>query len=379
MEKTKILTDSLLKSLSPVSLCVKEKNLETVILNTENRSKLQEYLLNGKLLPTKGSEFIKLLEIPSEEKNKFEPLLDFYRDVQKHCTSFFEGGFTDSVSLASDLVNYAEKVEVYYPGLLQTVQNVLAEKISEEIGGKRINAILDDIIASLKKYIERCQSVTNSVNVFYEQTLGDLQKLQGTDGKSGLIEKYSTEYNLKSETLKGLQKKYEDFYNDLVKARMDYKHNVTVAATTPSYAWVFPFGTIPAIVVAGVYSDRAVKSKKRLDEAMAEWEVTGKRLNLFIALQAASTQLDELLHNMRNAMEPVQRLKGFWLAMLSDLENLKESGQNIKEISWIIKDLGLEEHVNKWRTLAAKADEYRRSAFIVDVTKTSDKELSKTA
>ena len=374
-----MLTASLVKNLSPTSLCVKEGEFETVILNTVDRFKLQTYLLNGKLLPTEESEFMKLLDIPSEEKDKFNNLLVFYREVQAHCSSFFDGGFTDSVSLASDLVDYAGKVDVYYPGLLKVVEDVLNGKMTEETGERKINAILDDIIASLKKYIERCQSIMDSVDAFYKQTLGDLQKLQGADGKSGLLKEYSTEYNLESETLESLQEKYENFSKELSEARADYEYNVIVAATTPTYAWVFPFGTIPAIVVAGVYGDRAVKSKNKLDKAIADLAMTSKRINLFIALQAASTQLEELARNMRGAMEPVQKLKGFWTAMRDDLLNLKKSGENVEKMAWIIKDLGLEEHMNKWKALAVRADEYRLSAFIVDIIKTSDKEQTKVA
>lgn len=219
----------------------------------------------------------------------------------------------------------------------------------------------------------------NSVDTFYEQTLVDLQKLQGVDGKSGLLKAYSTEYNLESETLESLREKYKFFAEDLSKARAEYEHNVIVAATTPTYAWVFPFGTIPAVVVAGVYADRAVKSKGKLDKAIADLAITNKRINLFIALQAASTQLEELALNMRGAMEPVQRLKGYWTAMLDDLVNLRKSGENVEKIAWIIKDLGLIEHMNKWKALAVRADEYRLSAFMVDVVRTSDKEQTKVA
>lgn len=379
MENAVMLTASLVKKLSPTSLCVKEGDFDTVILNTVDRIKLQTYLLNGKLLPIEEKEFMKLLEVPSEEKTKFDKLLDFYREVHAHCSSFFDGGFTDSVSLASDLVDYAGKVEVFYPSLLKAVEDVLNDKIAEKAGEKKINAILDDIIVSLERYIERCQLVMDSVDIFYEQTLKDLKELQGADGKSGLLKEYSTEYNLDSETLESLRQEYENFSKDLSKASADYEYNVIVAATTPTYAWVFPFGTIPAIVVAGVYGDRAVKSKKKLDKAIANLAITSKRINLFIALQAASTQLQELAGNMRGAMEPVQRLKGYWGAMLNDLLNLKKSGENVEKMAWIIKDLGLEEHMNKWKALAVRADEYRLSAFIADVVKTSDKEQSKVA
>lgn len=379
MENAVMLTASLVKRLSPTSLCVQEGEFETVILNTVDRFKLQTYLLNGKLLPTEENEFMKLLEIPSEEKGKFNNLFVFYNEVHAHCSLFFDGGFTDSVSLASDLVDYAGKVGVYYPGLLKVVEDVLNGKMAEETGERKINAILDDIIASLKKYIERCQSIMNSVDTFYEQTLKDLNKLQGVDGKSGLLKEYSTEYNLESETLESLEEKYNDFNDELSKASAEYEYNVIVAATTPTYAWVFPFGTIPAIVVAGVYGDRAVKSKKKLDKAIADLAITRKKINLFIALQAASTQLQVLAANMRGAMEPVQKLKGYWTAMLDDLLNLKKSGENTKKMAMIIKDLGLEEHMNKWKALAVRADEYRLSAFIVDVIKTSDKEQTKVA
>ena len=154
----------------------------------------------------------------------------------------------------------------------------------------------------------------------------------------------------------------------------DYNFNVAVSATTPAYAWVFPFGTIPAIVVAGVYGDRAVKSKKKLDKAIADLECTNKLINLYIALEAACKQLDELKSNMMKAMEPVQKMKSFWKAMSDDLKSLKDSTENVEEMCWVIKKLGLDEVMLKWNALAVYADEYRLSAFIADIFITSDTE-----
>lgn len=39
-----------------------------------------------------------------------------------------------------------------------------------------------------------------------------------------------------------------------------------VACTTPTYAWIGLLGFIPAVVVAGVYGDRAAKMAARIDE-----------------------------------------------------------------------------------------------------------------
>lgn len=368
-----MLTEKLVKDFSPESLLSKEGSTETILLNTVDRLRLQTYLLNGMLLPTEKEEFNKLLDVPESEEKKFEELLQFYQKVNGHCTSFFNGGFTDSVSLASDLVDYAGKVEVYYPGLVDVAEKVLAGQMGEEDGRKRINAIIDDILQSISQYKKKCDTILDSVDVFYKQTLEDLKALNGSDGIPGLMEKYSTEYHLKETNLEDLRNKYNQFYAEVKQKESDYEHNTIVAATTPTYCWVFPFGTIPAIVVAGVYGDRAVKSKKALDEAMANLQETGNKIALFISLHAASVQLEELHDNMQNAMEPVQRLKGFWNAMENDLSNLAKTDEDIKKKAWLVMELGLKEHANKWNDLKVRADEYRISAFICDVMKTSDK------
>lgn len=50
------------------------------------------------------------------------------------------------------------------------------------------------------------------------------------------------------------------------KVTKEYNYDVVVAATTLTYVWIFPFVTIPAVVVAGVYGNRATKAYKKMGE-----------------------------------------------------------------------------------------------------------------
>ena len=79
----------------------------------------------------------------------------------------------------------------------------------------------------------------------------------------------------------------------LADAKKNYEHNVVVAATTPTYAWVLPVGLISAIVVAAVFGTRATSEKQAIDRYEAQLQQMAGKLRTAIetrgVLEAAVT------------------------------------------------------------------------------------------
>ena len=94
--------------------------------------------------------------------------------------------------------------------------------------------------------------------------------------------------NLKQYTAGTLNDDIAETQRELDKASADYNYDVTVAATTPTYAWIFPFGTIPAVVVAGVYGKRATDAYKKMGECRDQIKTAQGDLQAKMAQQAAA-------------------------------------------------------------------------------------------
>ena len=57
--------------------------------------------------------------------------------------------------------------------------------------------------------------------------------------------------------------KMDNYKNKKDQANSDYEHYWTVAGTTPTYAWIFPFGLNSACVDGGIYGSKANETKSR--------------------------------------------------------------------------------------------------------------------
>src|SRR5438270_156120 len=73
--------------------------------------------------------------------------------------------------------------------------------------------------------------------------------LSGTPANpGGLVKKYNDEFGEKSQDVIDCNKEIEAQKLILQAANDEYNHDVIVAATSPTYAWVWPVGTIAAAV-----------------------------------------------------------------------------------------------------------------------------------
>ena len=92
---------------------------------------------------------------------------------------------------------------------------------------------------------------------FADNAAADGLALVGHDGQSGLLQEYDRKCGNQSAKVAQIKQELAEASDALQAANDEYAHDVTVAATTPTYTWVWPFGTIAAGVVAGDYGKKA--------------------------------------------------------------------------------------------------------------------------
>ena len=180
--------------------------------------------------------------------------------------------------------------------------DALIKNPDDETSKGTLIAILDELIKLTDNCRAQAEEVSKQIREFANQTKQDSITLSGPDGESGLYKYYNEEYGETSEDVKRLTKQIEDQKAILDTANKEYDHDVVVAATSPSYAWVFPIGTIAASVVAGVYGDRAIKALKRAKAAQAEIDALEAELqvnaNLMKSLTISNQGLSENINSI---------------------------------------------------------------------------------
>lgn len=324
---------------------------------------VQTYVEAGISLPITEDEFQGRLGIHKEDVAEFKDLISIYNAIYEECNYFKNTTYPMTVNLASDIVHYNTKVPTYYGDLLKIIDLLQSGKISEELGMKKVEAILNNLVNTAKVYSDNASTAKEKVTLFVDETKKNKNNLEP------LNEKYKKEYESQGGYIQQYLKEIETCTNDIKYWNDKYKYDVTVAATTPTYAWVFPFGTIAAATVAGVYGKRAtddLNQVHKLQEELtkAEGELK-KAINLTADLNLASNSIDEIIDKAEKAIPLLEKMQGIWGAISSDLENIITIlNEDVRKAEIVIKELGVYEAIDAWKAVSEIADNYRLNAYI---------------
>ncbi|OON68224.1 alpha-xenorhabdolysin family binary toxin subunit A [Hymenobacter sp. CRA2] len=330
---------------------------------------IQVYVTDALALPITDEAFKKSLGAgaPADLKD-FVELIDCYKAINTHCNTWKKTTYPASVDLASDIVSYNLKVPTYY-GAIQKEADILTEDPDNAQAQKALKAILDNLSKSAQDKADRAGAVYKQVAEFATQTEADKATLLGPDGKSGLVKKYNEKYGTTSKEVQDLTKQIADEQAIVKKATDEYNYDVTVAATTPTYAWLIPEGLIAAAVVAGVYGHRATAALDTIHAAQAKIDKMNAQLaadaNLLIAIHNAEIGMTRITQDLAQALPVIQKIQGIWGALHADLQNIVSLiDQDIRQALPIIMNLGIEEAIVAWKNVATEANDYRTNAYI---------------
>lgn len=342
------------------------------VLSASEWYAIQSYVtsaMSNDIMPRTDDAFRNYLgSAAPSDLSDFQPLIKAYSDIYDHVSVWNNDTYPSSVSLASDVVAYSRQARIYYSPIIP-----LAEKLTndpnDEKSKEKLQAILGVLINDADTYHKRAEEVLIKIKAFADETAQDKITLAGVDNKGGLYKYYEDKYGSTSEEVQSLTKEIEDQQRILDAANKEYEHDVVVASTTPSYAWVGIFGLIAAAVVAGIYGDKAVKAlarakaaQKKIDELQAELQVDA---NLMNSLNVTRNGLDKNIDLITEALPIIQKIQGVWASISDDLGNISELIKtNIQEALPIIMDLGVDAAIVQWEAVGKEADGYRVNAYI---------------
>jgi hypothetical protein len=332
---------------------------------------VQTYVVDALALPTTDDAFrASLGEGAPTDLAPFRKLIDCYVGINAHCTTWQKKTFPASVALASDINFYGTKKAPVYYAAIQKEADILIDNPDDEKAKAALKAILDNLSAQAQTYATNAEQVAKEIQDFADKTQADKTILVGPDGQGGLVKEYNDKYGSTSAEVRELTKQMADLLAILDQATKDYNYDVTVASTTPTYAWVIPFGLIAAAIVAGIYGKRATEaldlmraSQQKISELNAKLAADANLLN---AIHGAQIGMNRISNELAAALPIIQKIQGVWGAIQRDLQNIVQLiDSDIREALPLIMNLGIAEAIKAWKDVADEADEYRVHAYII--------------
>ncbi|HLO03249.1 MAG TPA: alpha-xenorhabdolysin family binary toxin subunit A [Symbiobacteriaceae bacterium] len=348
-------------SLAPNGMTDPETN--SFILSRGEWINVQRYVAEAVQLPTNQDALRSYLKgDPTLPLDSFGDMLQIYTQMNSHGHAWQDETFPATVLLANDIVHYANKATVYFKPLRDAVAR-LVENMDSKRDQQMVAAICDQMAKEADAFAKKAAVVKERVTEFANQSGADYDRLRTVHADM------NKKWGDGSADLKDLQKNVKEL-KELINALNDeYNHDVVVAATSPTYAWVFPFGTIAAAVVAGVYGDRAVKALKKIEEtkaSLAQFEdKVAARFKLLNGMENAVNGMKGIQDALAAALPVIGKIQGLWTAIATDLGRLKEIiNGDIRDNLPILMDLGIDLAIVTWQQIGQKADAYQVNAFI---------------
>jgi hypothetical protein len=330
---------------------------------------IQVYVNNGLALPATADAFKASLGsgAPSDLAD-FTQLISAYASLHNHVNTWQTDTYPATVTLASDIHQYALEAPTYYNPILPLAQT-LSTNPDDKNAATELTALLGVLTKQAQANHDRAAEVADKIKTFADQTQTDRVTLSGPDGNSGLQKYYFDKYGAESADVVDLTKKLALKQKELADANAEYDHDVVVAATTPTYAWVWPFGTIAAAIVAGVYGKRATDALAAGRAAQLQIDTYSAKLaadaKMMIAINTTEAGISNILNKLNAALPIIQKVQGVWGAIRDDLNGIIDLIEtNIAEVPPIIMNMGVTSAINAWTSVGEEADKFRVNAFI---------------
>jgi hypothetical protein len=335
------------------------------LLSAAEWLRVQRYVTNAMALPDNEARFRMRLEMPAEMKfDDFKQLLTGYATLVPHVSEWKKTTFPKTVELASDIVNYAGTVKTYCGGFSKFIDKLLTDP-KDEAAARGLAAMVKVLADEAGKREKTAQDVYKAIQTFSSQTATDAVELDRLNGV------YQQKFGATSAKGIELAKKLKDTHDLIESATREYEYDKAVACATPAYAWIVmpPFGLIAAIIVAGIYGDKAVKARQRLEDLKKDLDdLDGQQrfaLMLTGMLSVARDGLAGIQSDIHAALPVIQKIEGAWASIHSDLAYLGTLiTENIEQAIVEIKDMGVERVIDQWQSLKVTANAYRANAFI---------------
>ncbi len=301
-----------------------------------------------------------------DDMSTFQPLVDLYASMQTEASTFTGTIYPLIVSLASDIYDYNANIGVCYKALKQIVDAINTAsnngQTPSSVDQEHLKETFQYLAGKVTPLITKAGQVKSDLNEFITKMgtySGTLTTLHG---------QYNTQYGTQSTAVANIQAEIASDTTALANYQAQYNHDVTVAATSPTYGWIWPVGTIAAAIVAGVYGHRATEALNSIHATTSE--ISGLKdtekadSNLMSDLNMANNGISALKQHMTVALGIVEGVEGNWTAISADLSEIAGQLSSGASALPFLLEANYSQLISEWQTLATLCDNYRQNAFI---------------
>ncbi|TGO80955.1 hypothetical protein BPOR_1482g00020 [Botrytis porri] len=344
-------------------------------------SNLLKYIWTGALLSTSKEEYLLHTGINADEydhlREYIDPLLVVYTACKGHCVTFKDVTYRKVVDLSNAVYSYAGKAGgrfagSYYANIISNtiiVFNELEKDYDDQDQTliKNSKSIVDSLVKAQLKSINKLQDDANKVvqDLRDFETLAKADQLALTARNKIITDKLTGEGGDIQRLQDDIKTKTKDISDD----QDEYEQDIVIAATSATYAWAIPVGPIIAAVIIGVYTDRAIKMKAKIDalrDLLTDDQDQLKADRQLVAdLTLIQTDLQNVINQIGPAITTIQKMIGTWGAIATDLEDINTAvKEDSPEVMPDLQTITQESILSQWNDLKATVDVYRKSAYI---------------
>ncbi|OXX24061.1 hypothetical protein B9J88_06385 [Vibrio sp. V05_P4A8T149] len=353
------------------------------ILSSDEWIQIQFFATTAKALPITEQDMRNQFQMTDDVvmDGVYTDLLQSYSNINSLAGEWLDpqGHKDQMISLAADLSSYSGTV-VTSGNVLYTMVNRLTEAAiaeDEELFNKYKSAIKgflvqmrDDTVRFNNDGKALGDKLTSFINLLAQEKI-NLDQVEErnadilTNDGSAIQEKIA---RLIAE---------KDALND------EYSKWVTVAGTSPTYAWLFPWGTLAAIGSASAGTAYALELKERLENKAQELEDANIELTQTIAIYQSWVLAKGNVVNIRSeivkANQSLGKLRGGWATILGQLNGVLSIIDNINSKDVLdntnIFTAAFQTQSNvsllqdKWRKVEALSEKWIENAYVNPVSK----------
>jgi len=288
---------------------------------------LQIYATYGLRLPNTAALLESALNLTANEAaaySWFNAMYSSYNTLNASSTYFFSDVFEKMTSLGSGLQSYASDVAGE-----DSTFTLVSSLVKPTDGSAADLSSALDILSDLKTTALTNANLAGDIKTnlaVYKTKLVGAQSAMATvkddiDADDRTSQATITKLTGGSDIMGSI-----DQLNVLLKAdEKEYKHDVVVASTSVTYAWVAPpVGLIAAATVAGIYGKKAVDMKDTIDRLEAQISAAEQTLKVAVSTQntvkLADQSLDSAIEYTDLAIAKTTLVQNSWKGVASGLE-----------------------------------------------------------
>jgi hypothetical protein len=325
---------------------------------------IQRYVANARTLPDTEAALRSNLGLSADDSfSDFKNLLEVNRSIREHSKAWEDTIFPMTLNVARDIQSYAATVPDRY-GELKCLAKILAKQPQNEAARAKFLQILEAISQDLAGYIDRVDQTVKGLKFFADVSAKDEYKLKY------LFEYYDPLLKTDKQEAEAAAHKIQEAHELLESLHREYEHDVTVAATTPTYAWIWPIGTIAAGTTATIYGKKAADVLEHIRKVEAEISALEKTeqtaFHLAGVLNKAVNNVSQIDNHILGMLVVLQRIRGNWAILKGDVDDI---GKIILEEfpgseAGISQELMIEDSIAKWESVEREASQYLSTAKI---------------